>query len=339
MGESALETVCPLVTIVVPVYSGLRSLPELLRRCESLRQGLGDVPKGLLHEVIFVCDEPMDGSDAFLLEQARHKGWVQVVSLARNGGQHLATAVGILYSSGDWILTIDEDLQHPLELVTQVLSEALHHGMDLIYVKSTTRVHASSIYRDMTSNASRICMKLFTREDYSIISSFRMIRGEVGRAIAISIDERSYLDASLFSVTSARRRSVFYATLSDHRVAGGSGYSIKKLLRHFGRLIMSAEFSGLRMMTTLGLVIGVPLLVLMTLLLVLGSLQGTRQIAPGWLSLFFLGVTTISMLMVYAVYSLKLLSVLFLRSSGSPQFLVVRRELDQSHLDWLRTRS
>jgi hypothetical protein len=40
-------------------------------------------------------------------------------------------------------------------------------------------------------------------------------------------------------------------------------------------------------------------------------------------------------LLVYAVYSLKLLSVLFLRSSGSPQFLVISRELDALHGEYL----
>lgn len=339
MGESALEAVCPLVTVVVPVYAGLHSLPELLLRCERVRAGTEGVPKGLLHELIFVCDEPIDGSEKFLLEQARQYDWIQVVSLARNSGQHLATAVGILYSSGDWILTIDEDLQHPPELLAEVLIEALLQRKDLLYVKSTTRVHASSLYRDLASNVSKLGMKFFTREDYAIISSFRLIRGEVGRAIAISIDGKSYLDAALFSVTSSKRRSVFYADFSDQRDAGASGYSLKKLLRHYGRLIMSAEFSGLRLLTTLGVLIGAPLLVLMVVLLVLGVLHGTQEIAPGWLSLFFLGVAMNIVLMVYAVYSLKLLSVLFLRSSGSPQFLVISRESDQLHLNYLNSSS
>lgn len=335
MGKPALEAVCPLVTVVVPVYAGFRTLPELFLRCSRLRDGTADVPKGLLHELIFICDEPVDGSESFLIEEAKKHDWVQVVSLARNSGQHLATAVGVLYSSGDWILTIDEDLQHPPELMIQVLREALLHQMDLVYVRSTKRVHGSSLYRDLASNASKLCMRLFTREDYSIISSFRLIRGEVGRAIAISIDANSYLDAALFSVTSSKRRSVVYAAFTDQRDAGASGYSLRKLLHHYGRLIMSAEFSGLRLLSTLALLIGAPLLILMMAMLVIGSLQGSQQVAPGWLSLFFLGVTMNFVLMCYGVYSLKLLSVLFLRSTGSPQFLVISREMDKLHLSCL----
>ena len=330
-----MEPVCPLVSIVVPVYAGHRTLPDLIKRCTAIREGHGGIPKALLHELIFVCDEPIDGSESLLLATAKHLDWVQVISLARNSGQHLATAVGILYSSGDWVLTVDEDLQHPPEILGETLTEALDQGLDLLYIKSTTRIHASSFYRDFASNASKLCMRIFTRDDYSVISSFRLVRGEVARSIAISIDSKSYLDAVLFSVTSGKRRSVFHSAFNDQRDAGGSGYNLKKLLRHYGRLIMSAEFSGLRLLSTLGLLVGGPLLMLMLALLVAGALTGTKEIAPGWVSLFFLGVTMNVFLLVYAVYSLKLLSVLFLRSSGSPQFLVISRELDGLHREYL----
>jgi hypothetical protein len=178
-------------------------------------------------------------------------------------------------------------------------------------------------------------MRLFTREDYSIISSFCLIRGKVGRSIAISIDAKSYFDAAYISVTSSKRRSVVFAEFTDQRDAGASGYNLRKLLHHYGWLIMSAEFSGLRLLSTLALLIGAPLLILMMAMLAIGSLQGTRQMAPGWLSLFFLGVTMNLVLMCYGVYSLNLLSVMFFRSTGSPQFLVISREMDKYHLSCL----
>jgi len=332
-----MEPVCPLVSIVVPVYAGHRTLPDLIKRCKAIHDGHGGMPHALMHELIFVCDEPVDGSELLLAAATKQLDWVQVISLARNSGQHLATAVGILYSSGDWVLTVDEDLQHPPEIIAQVLIEALDQHLDLIYIKSTTRIHASSIYRDFTSKASKLCMKFFTREDYSIISSFRLIRGEIARSIATSIDNKSYLDAALFSVTSEKRRSVIYSVFSDQRDAGGSGYSLDKLLRHYGKLIITAEFSGLRLLTTLGSLVGAPLIVLMLFLLSVGMLSGaTQQIVPGWLSLFSLGVLMNILLFVYAVYSLKLISAIFLRSSGSPPFLVISREMDAHHREYLR---
>lgn len=331
-----MESVCPLISVVVPVYAGHQTLPDLISRCKAIRDGYAAIPRELLHELIFVCDEPIDGSESLLISAANQLEWVRVISLARNSGQHLATAVGILYSSGDWILTLDEDLQHPPEMLIQPLMQALDRGLDLLYIKSTARVHASSVYRDFASAASKRLMRIITRDDYSGVSSFRLIRGEVARSIAITLDRNSYLDSVLFSVTSPRRRSVFYADFKDLRDVGGSGYGFTKLTRHYGRLIMSAEFSGLRMLNTLGYLVAAPLLAVMLLLLVLGWFTGTQQIAPGWLSLFFLGVSMNVFLLVYIVYSLKLLSVLFVRSSGLPSFLVISRELDALHWQYLR---
>lgn len=330
-----METVCPLVSVVVPVYAGQRTLPELIRRCVALRSGIQGVPPGLLHQLIFVCDEPVDDSESALLVAAKKHDWIKVISLARNSGQHLATAVGALYSSGDWILTIDEDLQHPPEMISLILIEALEKSLDLLYVKSTTRVHRASLYRDLSSSVSKFGMKTLTRDDYSMISSYRLIRGEVIRSIAPAVDNKAYLDAVLFSVTSPKRRGIYYSAFSDPRDAGRSGYSFKRLVSHYGRLIMSAEFSGLRLLTALGVLIAAPLFILMFALLVAGSLNGSQQIAPGWLSLFFLGVLMNIFLAVYSVYSLKLLSVLFARSSAAPQFLAISREQDASHLAYL----
>jgi glycosyltransferase involved in cell wall biosynthesis len=327
---------CPLVSIVVPVYAGSHSIPALIDRCQALRDGIDHLPAGVLTELIFVCDEPIDDSESVLRSKRQGKPWIQVVSLARNCGQHLATAVGILYSSGDWILTLDEDLQHPPELLAEALTEALCQSFDILYIRSTERIHSSSFYRDITSKASKLMLRFFTRDDYSGISSFRLIRGEIGRAVANSIDSKSYLDALLFSATSKPRRGILMANFADSRKESASGYNFSKLMRHYGRFIMSAEFSGLQLLNSLAFLIAIPLFLLFFLILVVGWLQGVQQLTPGWLSLFSLGVTANVLIVAFGVYTLKLMSVLFLRSSGLPPFLVIDRQLDQIHLSFLR---
>ena len=326
----------PQVSVIVPVYAGQRTLTNLIKRCSAIRETHGGDCASILHEIIFVCDEPIDSSESLLIAAAKENKWIRVISLARNSGQHLATAIGILHSSGDWVMTIDEDLQHPPEAMHHILLSALDQGLDLLYVQSKIRVHGSSLYRDFSSKTSKLCMSLVSRDDYSIISSFRLIRGEVARSIAMSVDKYSYLDAVLFSATSTKRRCVSYLELNDPRRRKESGYDIKKLIRHYGRLIISAEFSSLRVLIAITVIIGMPLLVLLIIMVVIGGITETRQISPGWLSLFFLGVTTNLFLWAYAIYSLKLMSVLFLRSNGSPAFLVINRELDEEHAAYLR---
>ncbi len=336
--DMAVEPVVPHVSVVVPVYSGSETIPALIERCEALRQGCFDLPAGILTELIFVCDEPVDASEALLHRERETHDWITVVSLARNGGQHLATAVGILYSKGDWILTIDEDLAHPPELLGKALEEVLGAGLDTLYVRSTEKIHTKSLYLDATSKASKLLLRFLTRDDYAEISSFRLIRGEVGRAVAKCVDSKLYFDAVLFAATSKVRRSVFYSNFRDSRRDGGSGYNLAKLIRHYGRFVMSAEFSGLQLLNSIGVLVAAPLLLFFAGLLVLGLVQGVQQFTPGWLSLFSLGLTAIIFIVAFGIYSLKLISVLFLRSTGLPPFLVINRQLDRAHLAFLTSR-
>lgn len=322
---------------MVPVYSGEHTLKELIGRCELFRERNAGANRQLLYELIFVCDEPIDDSQAVLAREAMDRDWIQYVSLACNRGQHMATAVGILYSSGDWILTLDEDLQHPPEILPELLYQALVNSCDLIYAKSWTRVHSKSIYRDLTSRLSKTLMKLFTREDYSIVSSLRLIRAELARSMAPSIDSHSYLDASLFAVISKKRRMVCYASFHDTRTESRSGYSFIKLLRHFSRLLLSAEPSGFRVLLVLIFILTVPVMAGLGLWLLKAFSSGAAsQIAPGWLSLFFLGVSIHIFLLGYFIFALKMLAVLQARSSGLPPFMVINRAVDAGHLAYLQ---
>jgi glycosyltransferase involved in cell wall biosynthesis len=337
MDQMAVAAAFPAVSIVVPVYAGSGTVRELIQRCALLHEGRTCFPAGILRELIFVCDEPVDDSEAILREAIMRHPWVRLVSLARNSGQHLATAVGMLYSSGDWILTIDEDLQHPPELLVQALKEALQSSLDLVYIKSTDRIHAKSLYRDLTSNISKQIMRFFTRDEYSEISSFRLIRGEIGRTVANAMDSRSYLDAALFAATSKRRRQAIYAPFADTRSGSESGYNFVKLIRHYGRFITSAEFSGLQLLYSVGTITALPLLALLSAYFFYSFFQGVQTIAPGWLSLFTLGLIANIFIVFFGVYSIKLLSVLFARSSGMSPFLVIDRSIDWVHLKSMTT--
>src|SRR5690349_13842441 len=106
------------VSFVTPVYSGEAHLPALVSRQEEARAALEKSGLAVRHvESIFVCDEPIDGSARVLAELAKTRPWITVLHLGKNMGQHGATAAGLLHSSGDWVVTMDEDGQHDPVLV------------------------------------------------------------------------------------------------------------------------------------------------------------------------------------------------------------------------------
>ena len=96
-------------SVVVPVYNSERSLEELYQRISSTFEKMGQT-----FEVIFVNDRSSDGSYAVL--RNIHKGNAEnttVIDLLKNYGQHNAIMCGFNYSRGEYVVTIDDDLQNP----------------------------------------------------------------------------------------------------------------------------------------------------------------------------------------------------------------------------------
>jgi glycosyltransferase involved in cell wall biosynthesis len=136
----------PAISVVVPIYNELESIPHLL---EALSSTLAEA--GLVYEMICVDDGSSDGSDRVLKQQALERDDLRVVVLRRNYGQTAAMAAGFRYATGRVIVTIDGDLQNdPSDI--PLLMQILDQGYDLVsgwrknrQDKSLTRVIPSKI--------------------------------------------------------------------------------------------------------------------------------------------------------------------------------------------------
>jgi glycosyltransferase involved in cell wall biosynthesis len=136
----------PAVSVVVPIYNELESIPHLLTALAAQLQAAN-----LVYEILCVDDGSSDGSDRLLKQQALERDDLRVVLLRRNYGQTAAMAAGFCYASGRVIVTIDGDLQNdPSDI--PMLMQVLDEGYDLVsgwrknrQDKSLTRVIPSKI--------------------------------------------------------------------------------------------------------------------------------------------------------------------------------------------------
>ena len=150
------------ISIVIPVYQGEHFIEQLVQevlRCQELGKDL------IKYEVIFVCDDPIDNSTDVALSLSKEYGFVRVVELSCNSGQHLATAVGIMHANGSWIATLDEDLQHSPSDISKMLRQACIERLDIVYSKSAAGTHKSFLnFRNLSSRLSRLILKSMTVE-------------------------------------------------------------------------------------------------------------------------------------------------------------------------------
>lgn len=121
------------ISVVVPVYGCPNAIPELHKR-------LGEVLKkmGISYEIILVDDHDQMGSWNEILKVAKEDTNVKAIKLAKNFGQGAAITAGIDKAVGDWIVTMDCDLQDSPEDIP-LLYEKVCGGVDVVFVKRQKR--------------------------------------------------------------------------------------------------------------------------------------------------------------------------------------------------------
>lgn len=116
----------PDVSVVVPIYNEVESLPYLIDAIASSLQ-----TSGLSYEIICVDDGSKDGSAQLLKEQANSRNDLRAVILRRNYGQTAAMSAGFNHALGRVIVTLDGDLQNdPADI--PILIAKLDEGYDLV---------------------------------------------------------------------------------------------------------------------------------------------------------------------------------------------------------------
>ncbi len=323
------------VSLVVPVYSGEAYLEALVAAAESLREGWRAAGAPItLSEMVLVDDAAIDGSGDLIDALAARHAWIVPVHLSRNFGQHASTAAGILHSSGDWIVTLDEDLQHPPAKVPALLQHAVTRGLDVVYAQPAEGPHQAA-WRDTSSRGFKRVMSWLTGNAHlRLFNSFRLIRGPIARAAASVSGHDTYFDIGLSWFT--ERVEAIEMALTDARFAetGKSGYTLKSLFNHALRMLFSSQIRFL----SLGILLGIVLFFVSFsggIFYLLRKLIAPETIAvEGWTSLFLLICFSAGLLAFMLGITLKYLSTLVLKAHGKPLFFTIDRSRDVQLAAW-----
>ena len=186
-GERALST-SPHVTVLVPALNEAESLPVLHGEIVAVLNALGRT-----WEVLYVDDGSRDGTDEAIAALAAADTRVRGVSLRRNFGKSAALATGFELARGEWVVTMDADLQDdPAELPR--LIEQLERGYDLVSgwkqdrKDPITKTVPSRLFNAVTSWAAGIRLHDFN-------CGFKIYRREVTQAIEVYGEFHRFLPA------------------------------------------------------------------------------------------------------------------------------------------------
>lgn len=118
----------PVLSVVVPMYDEEEVLPIFFERMHPLLDGLG-----ISYELLVIDDGSRDRTAALVTEAAASWPQLRLVRLLRNSGHQAALSAGFRRARGEYLVTIDADLQDPPEVIADLLATARDQDVDVVY--------------------------------------------------------------------------------------------------------------------------------------------------------------------------------------------------------------
>ncbi len=235
----------PLISIVIPEYSGAAMIPELVKRCSD---SVSKITENW--EIILVNDASPDNAWEEIVQIANNDKRVKGINLSRNFGQHYAITAGLTYTTGDWIVVMDCDLQDRPEEIPNLYQKALE-GYDSVMAQ---RIERHDTFLKILS--SKLFYRLFsylteTTQDASI-ANFGIYNRRVITAILSMGDAMRYFPTQVQWV--GFRKAVIPVEHSE-RAVGKSSYNFKRLFKLALDTMISFSDKPLRIMVKAGFII------------------------------------------------------------------------------------
>ncbi|MBT3208303.1 MAG: glycosyltransferase family 2 protein [Bacteroidetes bacterium] len=238
----------PEYSVVVPVYNSEESLEELFARTKATFEKLK-----LSFEVIFVEDSGRDNSWGKIIElKNSNPESITAIQLAKNFGQHNALFCGFHFAKGNFIITLDDDLQIPPEEIERLIDEYKISQADIVYGDLVEKQHSK--VRNFGSNI----LKKSAKRKHDLAtgqgSSFKLIKAELIKKILHHSQNFVYVDEILLWYT---KYISFTKVRHEKRKFSSSTYTYGKLFRLFFNISIYYTKVPLKIMTYGGVIFSI----------------------------------------------------------------------------------
>jgi undecaprenyl-phosphate 4-deoxy-4-formamido-L-arabinose transferase len=306
------------VSVVVPVYQGEHTLEHLVKELTSFGED-AVTPDGHpfeISEVLLVFDHGPDGSAAVMRRLAEQHAVVRPIWLSRNFGQHAATLAGMASSGGDWIVTMDEDGQHDPADLPRMLDVAMAERAPLVYAEPTNPPPHGPLRNAASRSAKWLFVRVLSSGDVPSFESYRLVLGELGRSVAAYAGSGVFLDVAIGWVADRSARCPVLLRQEGRQ----SGYSFRRLLSHFWKLVLSSGTRTLRLVSVTGVAFALLGFVLAAYLV--AARVTTDQAVQGWTSTVVAFLVGIGLVLFALGVIAEYIGVAVGMAMGKPPYLI-----------------
>lgn len=298
------------VSVVLPAFNEEGNISAVCARLQSI---LAQYPE---YEVLFVDDGSEDGTLEMLRDAHAADPRIGYLSFSRNFGHQQALKAGLDHADGDCIISLDCDLQHPPELIPQLVDKWME-GYDIVYTRRQDDPELSIFKRA----SSRAFYSLINRlSDVRIdpgAADFRLLDRKVATIIKPLSDHYLFM-RGLVAWLGFRQYAISY--MPDERAWGTSKYSVGRMIRFAINGVTSFSVKPLQLSTALGAVISLLAFLYACYAILIHML--TDRTIEGWtsvlVSVLFLGGIQLLMIGILGMY----LGKLFVASKSRPAYII-----------------
>lgn len=263
------------VTIIIPIYNEADNLPNLLYNLSKLLNNNLEknfpehndqdlpIPKENW-EIIFVNDGSNDHTLDILRSYNKDEINFKVINFSRNFGKENAILAGMDHSNGDCVIIMDGDLQHPIELIPEMLLHWKRGYHDVFCVRNDRRT--DPLWKKVGTN---IFYKILKKSsDLNIVPNagdFRLLDRKVVNSL-ILLRESNRFSKGLYSWVGFKKREIPYTP--KERKNGSSSFKLGSLLNLAFDGITSFSITPLRIATIIGFIVSFFAILYMSLIII-----------------------------------------------------------------------
>ena len=185
------------LSIVIPVYNSEKTIEEVVNEAEI---AISKFNSKFELEIILINDYSKDNSLQVCKNICKHKSFVKLISFSKNFGQHNALMAGIKMASGDYIISMDDDLQTPPNGMGKLIDELEKNNYDVVFAKYKTE--NKSIFRIFGSFVNDLMANALVEKPKSItINSYFIMKKYIADEIIKYSHAYPYIGGLIFRVT------------------------------------------------------------------------------------------------------------------------------------------
>ena len=299
------------ISIVISVYNEEKALEEFYRESKPVFEALP-----WEYELIFVNDGSSDGSRRILTELAGQDVRVKVIHFSRNFGHEAAMLAGIDYSSGDGLVCMDADLQHPPECVAEIIAK-FEEGYEVINMVRTRNTSAGLIKNITSAAFYRLLNRISDVKLEENASDFFALTANAAKILQTNYREKVRFLRGYVQNIGFNRTTIEYE--ARPRVAGESKYSIRKLFKFSINTILCFSDLPLKLGIYSGMLVGLFGLIVMIDTIYQWAVHGTPN---GYATIVVLLCFMFAMLFVIVGIIGEYIAILFTELKDRPIYIV-----------------